>query len=97
MHVKLHMDRYETQLFRHNHDTRYKDYLVKPFTRLSRGQTGTSFFGVELFNSLPCEIKGLPVKPFKRHIAAYLLRGAFYSFEEIINDLNTGSLNCSLF
>lgn len=96
MHVKLHMDRYETHMFRHNHDTRYKDYLVKPFTRLSRGQTGTSFFGVELFNSLPCEIKSLPMKPFKRRIAAYLVRGAFYSFEEIASDLKPGSLNCSL-
>lgn len=97
MHVKLHMDRYETQLIKHSHDTRYKHYLVKPFTRLSRGQTGTSFFGVELFNSLPCEIKSLPVKSFKRHIAAYLVQGAFYSFGEIASDLNPGSLNCSLF
>lgn len=92
MYVKQHESCYEIRSDIHGHNTRHKDYLNKPFTRLRKGQTGTTFFGIELFNNLPYEVKRMPISSFKQRVVAYLVRRAFFTFDDIISGLRSGEM-----
>lgn len=77
----------------HSHNTRNKNMLRIPFTRLNKCRYSRNYFCIKFFNVLPTVVQDLPLPRFKTKIKNYLLGKAFYSCEEYIknnfNDLNS--------
>lgn len=87
LYVRLHVRGYETQSDIHNYHTRSSSHLVKPFTRLTRGQVGTNFHGIDLYNRLRAEVQNLSLKTFRSQIRAFLVRNAFFSLEDVRDNI----------
>lgn len=87
LYVHNHINEFQTHSDNHEHDTRNRNKVCTEYTRLTRGQTGTSYYGIKLYNEVPSYIKTLPPTKFKYKIKEFLLNTAYFSLEEIINNL----------
>ena len=72
----------------HGYDTRVKDRLRVPFTRLCL--TDSRNDDVRLYNPLPATWKVLPLYRFKRTLIAHLAANPIYALEEIRDSLDRG-------
>lgn len=77
-HIKSHNGDYQTHSDIHNHNTRFKNNIVKPASRLHRFRC----IGINFFNLLPVGVKELRLSVFRRRIKRYLIGVAPYSFDE---------------
>jgi hypothetical protein len=68
----------------HNVETRQRENLHLPHTRLTLCQNGVYFNGIRSYNKLPLYLKELVESPkiFKRTLKKYLVSHCFYSLDE---------------
>jgi len=76
----------------HNYSTRYRIQLHKPSTALTLYQKGLYYESLRIYNKLPNNIAELILqnKGFLTNLKKYLLRKAYYSVEEYMNDISDG-------
>lgn len=70
----------------HNHDTRSKEDICAPFLRLRSSRYSDNYYGLKFFNKLPLCVRSYPVNKFKLTIKSFLLRKAYYTVAEFLND-----------
>ena len=65
-------------------NTRFNMNLHLSMANLTAFQKGSYFFGIELFNHLPANVKNLSneIKLFKHSLKRFILLHLFYSIEE---------------
>lgn len=85
--VHNHLYNFHTHADKHDYNTRNKNNLYPEFTRLTRAQTGTSYYGIKLYNEIPDYVKILPPTKFKIKLKDFLIKTAYFSIEEIIRNL----------
>jgi hypothetical protein len=71
----------------HNINTRTKSNLHQQLSHLSTYLKGTYYFGIEVFNSLPAQIKDLShnTKQFRSAFKSFLYFHSFYPLDEYFN------------
>lgn len=77
-HVRSHCGEYQTHNDIHSHNTRFKNNIVKPTSRLHK----FGCIGIDFLNLLPVGVRELQLNIFKRRIKRYLVNLAPYSFDE---------------
>lgn len=90
LYIKKNCEIYETYQNVHNHDTRGKENLVVKYCRLKRGQNGPNYWAIKFFNKLPISIRNLPLNIFKHRMKLFLIKKAFYNFNEFLNCTDLG-------
>jgi hypothetical protein len=66
--------------------TRKKSNLCLKELRLNKSQTGVLFYGIKFYNKLPEVVRNASVDNFKINIKKFLLKKAYYSFEDFLRD-----------
>lgn len=67
----------------HGMNTRHKNNFCPDFTRLNIAKQSPNYMGPEVFNRLPCHIKGSDtLNSFKKQLKCFLISNCFYSLEE---------------
>ena len=68
----------------HSINARHCSDLHLPSVRLTKAQKGVYYSGIDVFNSLPAEIKGLSgdIGKFKTALKGFLLEWSFYTLHE---------------
>lgn len=71
----------------HNINTRHKDRLYLPPSRIKMLNTSPYYMSVKIFNKLPYHIKNEPnIKSFSKMLRSYLISKCFYSVNDYLND-----------
>lgn len=70
----------------HHHNTRNKNNLVVPFTRLTKCQRSYEIFSIVLFNKLPQALRDLDYELFVIKVKALMIAKAYYVVDEYLND-----------
>uniref|UniRef100_A0A8D8VLG4 Uncharacterized protein n=1 Tax=Cacopsylla melanoneura TaxID=428564 RepID=A0A8D8VLG4_9HEMI len=70
----------------HSHNTRHQNDIRPEFTRLAKNQSGTRYWCVKFYNKLPVIIRERPLNAFKNYVRDFLIKKAFYTFEEFLDD-----------
>lgn len=68
----------------HTYNTRTDDYAYKKL-RLTRSRDGLNYYCIKFFNAIPTHVRTMESKTFLAKLKSYLLKNAFYSFEEFMN------------
>ena len=78
---------FSTNYESYNVHTSFKTNLHPPIANLTKFQKGVQYSGIEIFNSLPHNIKDLAneIKLFWNALKSFLLTNSFYSSEEYFN------------
>lgn len=85
LYVKENEDNFITYSQIHSYPTRNRDKININFLRLKKTQNSTNYYGILFYNALPAHVKQLDLNRFKTSVKNFLLRGAFYSFEEFLD------------
>lgn len=85
LYVKQRVGQYRAHEDVHDYNTRGRRNLVPAYWRLGRCQDGVGYWAVKFFNILPENIRSLPINSFKHRMKQYLIKNAFYSFNEYFN------------
>nr|CAI5834912.1 unnamed protein product [Callosobruchus analis] len=85
MYVRQNIDLYQTHENIHTYNTRARKNLIPVYWRVGRCHDGPGYWSIKFFNALPDEVKVLSAKAFKVRVKTYLLKKAFYSFNEFLN------------
>nr|CAI5822017.1 unnamed protein product [Callosobruchus analis] len=85
MNVRQNIDLYQTHENIHTYNTRVRKNLIPVYWRVGRCHYGPGYWSIKFFNTLPDEVKVLSAKAFKVRVKTYLLKKAFYSFNEFLN------------
>nr|CAH7749411.1 unnamed protein product [Callosobruchus chinensis] len=78
IYIKNNIDKHVQLSSVHGYETRGKNKLIQPRTRVNKSKV----LGIELYNALPDEISNLPMSAFKRKIKHVLKDIAPYRIEE---------------
>lgn len=70
---------------KHAYETRRKENLVLSQTHISSVLKGPLNSVIKIFNKLPCDLKDLPLKIFKRKLLAFLHSHKFYNVDEYLH------------
>lgn len=89
IYTKNNVDQYNTARNIHNHNTRQKDDLRVEFLRLSKSWNATLYLAPTFYNKLPISVKSLEGNKFKKVIKKLLIKKAYYSYEEFLDDCFT--------
>lgn len=89
LHIRRNIDLYAVNGGVHSYETRGRGDLTAGYCRLKRCQDGLRYWSIKFFNSLPTEIRALPLREFKAKMKKNLIDNAFFNFDEF--------LNCNLF
>lgn len=84
LYIKENEDKFTTHSQIHSYPTRNRDKININFLRLRKTQNGTNYYGILFFNVLPMHVKQLDMNKFKISVKNFLLKNAFYSFEEFL-------------
>lgn len=76
--VKQHVCDFKTFSDVHDHNTRYKENLICPYTRLKK----TEHNGLKFYNALPADMKALNFKKFKHHLKKLLISACLYNIQD---------------
>lgn len=87
--VKEHINDFKTFSDVHAHDTRHKENLICPFTRLKK----TEHIGLKLFNSLPANLKVLSANKFTQKLKEFLTSACLYNIQDFYSFCNTYPFN----
>ncbi|KAG8271204.1 hypothetical protein J6590_108210 [Homalodisca vitripennis] len=83
MYVRTYQSKFKIHCETHTYNTRNKKELVIPRHNLEFYTKKTSYAGIKFFKSIPKTITRVEdIKKFKSMLKDYLIRKAFYSFEE---------------
>jgi len=82
LHVKKNLNNYILNEHVHEHRTRNRFKITKPFTRLCKVQTSHESMGISLFNRLPVEAHRVSINKFKICITNWLIANPFYDVQE---------------
>lgn len=85
LYLKNNLNKYTFRNEKHPYDVRNKNNIHQNFLRLKKTRDGTGYYGIQLYNALPPEVKLLNDARFKAKIKTYLLSNAFYSLEEFLS------------
>ncbi len=84
----LHIHSKQQTLLKHSdvhlYNTRHKQNLVLPKTRLNSSRHVSNYYGLKFFNHLPTSIRELEPKDLKIFLKKLLVNSAFYDFEEFL-------------
>jgi hypothetical protein len=71
----------------HSFNTRKNSNIYQPFSHLSIYQNGPYYYGIKVYNRLPCQIKALShnIKQFKSSLKGFLHHHSFYTLDEYFN------------
>lgn len=70
----------------HSHNTRNKNKIHQPFSRLSLGQNSFDYKGIICYNKIVTKIGNMEnPNSFKNNVKTYLLSNPFYSLDEFLN------------
>jgi hypothetical protein len=86
IYVKTHLDEYTSHREIHTYGTRKKSNLCLKELRLNKSQTGVLFYGIKFYNKLPEVVRNASVDNFKINIKKFLLKKAYYNFEDFLRD-----------
>jgi hypothetical protein len=86
IYVKTHLDEYTSHREIHTYETRRKSNLCLKELRLNKSQTGVLFYGIKFYNKLPEVVRNASVDNFKINIKKFLLKKAYYNFEDFLRD-----------
>nr|CAI5820161.1 unnamed protein product [Callosobruchus analis] len=86
MYVKRNISNYSKNLDFHSYQTRYRNNIVIPYSRVQRARDGHNFYGIKFYNLLPELVKSLSTEHFKRKLKVYLKQKAFYSICDFIDN-----------
>nr|CAH7715848.1 unnamed protein product [Callosobruchus chinensis] len=81
IYIKNNIDKHVQLSSVHGYETRGKNKLIRPRTRVNKSKV----LGIELYNALPDEISNLPMNAFKRKIKHVLKDIAPYKIEDFIS------------
>lgn len=84
VYVKENDSKFNTHHQLHDYPTRHGNDIRAPFVRLKKGQSNPEFIGVKYFNKLPSNIRGLPLKSFKKALKNCFIQNIFYSESEFL-------------
>ncbi|KAK9501212.1 hypothetical protein O3M35_011970 [Rhynocoris fuscipes] len=70
----------------YTYNTRSKDNVYLPFTRLVKSNSNPNTMSVKLFNKLPLKIKQLKSSEFKKTINNFLMKNSFYNINEYLEN-----------
>nr|CAI5854344.1 unnamed protein product [Callosobruchus analis] len=82
--ANLHHITYHSDI--HDYPTRNCKDVLPGFHRLSGTRKGTDYHCVKFFNVLPENVRALPDELFYAKIKTYLLRKAFYGYDEFTSN-----------
>jgi hypothetical protein len=90
LHVKKHISSYTLNLHVHSYNTRTRNAINRPFTRLSKVLDSYEHVGVKLFNRLPARAQDVSYKHFKHVLYDWLANRPFYNIDEFFScDMST--------
>jgi hypothetical protein len=71
----------------HSINTRNSSNLFQPLSHLSIYQNGPYYFGIKVYNRIPCQIKDLShnIKQFKTSLKRFFHQHSFYTLDEYFN------------
>ena len=70
----------------HDYETRHRSDFQTQFCRNDIFKKSVINLGTKLYNKLPNYLKNLEnLKPFKKHLKAFLLQRTFYSMQEYLS------------
>nr|CAH7768100.1 unnamed protein product [Callosobruchus chinensis] len=84
--VKHNLNQYTTHNNLHTYNRRNKNALVIPYNRLLKTRNGANYYSLVFYNALPECIKELEASNFKKIMKSYLIKKAFYTFDEYLNN-----------
>ncbi|KAB0795071.1 hypothetical protein PPYR_04340 [Photinus pyralis] len=73
---------YQTNSMQHSYATRQQNNIILPVTRLKKTRTGTSYYGIKLYNALPLDIRSSDSKTLSKWLKTFLLSQAFFTIDE---------------
>lgn len=82
LYIKQNPVKYSPQSDVHKYPTRNSSNICTNFLRLSKSRSGTNYYAIRFFNSLPIHIRELEFNLFKKTVRSFLTANAFYTFEE---------------
>ena len=85
LNVKSNNELYQTHDDLHDYNTRNKSKIVPIHYRLKRCQSGQGYWSIKFYNKLPDKVKNLPFKNFKNKVRVFLIKNAYYSFNEYLS------------
>jgi hypothetical protein len=93
MHVRKNLYKFKLNSDNHNFNTRNKDKIAVPKFRLAKTNK-KSFLGnsIRFYNKIPKEITGLTEGKFKNHVKSTLLKKAYYTISQYIEDKDAWKL-----
>ena len=83
--VRSNLGRFSSHGDIHKYSTRQKNNLIPEFCRLSKSQKSVWYNSLQFYNRLPISIRQLPTKTFKNCVKRFLMKNAFYSFDEYMS------------
>ena len=88
LHVYQNLQFYDTNGDVHNINTRNQNNLVLPSCRLEKVKSSFVGRGVRFFNKIPADARDLPPIKFKNFVKNALIKKAYYSVDDYLNDKN---------
>lgn len=85
IYVHSHIDDFKTNANFHSYNTRNKNSLRIQQYHYSTSQKNWFYSSTKLYNSLPTDIKLLPISKFKSKIKKVLIRECLYNFDDFFN------------
>lgn len=86
LYVHRNRKQYKTNADYHTYDTRHKTDISLPYHRVKKAQTPMNHAALKLYNSIPPRTKGLRETHFKQTMKEFLLREAFYTVSEFVEN-----------
>ena len=82
--AKQHLRDFRTFSEVHDYNTRHKENLVCPYTRLTK----TEFSGIKFYNALPRNMKMLSGEKFKYELKKFLISACLYNIHDFYSYCN---------
>lgn len=85
MMVKKNPDVFVSNSGIHDYNTRQSNLIHKPRVNTTLAKRGPHFNCIEVYNKIPQKLRQIEdLKTFKKEMKEYLIREAFYSYQEYI-------------
>ena len=81
----------------HSYNTRHRENISVTFKRLERSRNGINYYAAQMYNVIDRGVRVLPVKSFLTIMKKHLLKKAYYSIDEFLNDTRMSQIqDCAL-
>lgn len=86
MHVRKDLHTFKKKSEAHDKNTRSKNKLIQPYTRLSKIQNSFMGLSVRMYNKIPETITNMPINKFKIIVKRNLMQKAYFCINDYLLD-----------